>query len=190
MQSLRIKKLEEGAKIPFRATLHSAGIDLYALLKEPVEIGSHEICQIHTGIACDTRPYKDFLAEDFLPFEAGIEAGAEMALVSHNIVSCIDPDRPASLSPAVHTVLRETLGFTGVIVTDDLAMDGVRDFTGDAEAAVLAVEAGNDLLCCTDFETQIPAVVDAVRSGRLSEEQIDAAAGRVLAMKINAGILA
>ena len=144
----------------------------------------------HTGIACDTRPYKDFLAEDFLPFEAGIEAGAEMALVSHNIVSCIDPDRPASLSPAVHTVLRETLGFTGVIVTDDLAMDGVRDFTGDAEAAVLAVEAGNDLLCCTDFETQIPAVVDAVRSGRLSEEQVDAAAGRVLAMKIDAGIIA
>lgn len=143
----------------------------------------------HTGIAYDARPYKDFLAEDFLPFEAGIEAGAEMALVSHNIVSCIDPDYPASLSPAVHTVLRETLGFTGAIVTDDLAMDGVRDFVGDAEAAVLAVEAGNDLLCCTDFETQIPAVVDAVKSGRLSEEQVDAAAGRVLTMKITAGII-
>lgn len=143
----------------------------------------------HTGIAYDNRPYKTFLESDFLPFEAGIEAGAEMVLISHNVINCIDPDLPASLSPAVHQVLRETLGFDGVIVTDDLVMGAIRDFAGDEEAAVLAVEAGNDLLCCTDFETQIPAVIAAVESGEIAEERIDESVIRILMLKIEAGIL-
>ena len=143
----------------------------------------------HTGVAYDDRPYDTFLTSDFLPFQAGIAAGADMVLVSHNIVSAMDEASPASLSPEVHRVLREDLGFTGVIVTDDLVMDGVRDFAGDDEAAVLAVQAGNDLLCCTDFQTQVPAVLAAVESGEISEEQIDAAVLRVLTMKLRLGIL-
>ena len=143
----------------------------------------------HTGVAYDDRPYDTFLTTDFLPFQAGIAAGADMVLVSHNIVSAMDEASPASLSPEVHRVLREDLGFTGVIVTDDLVMDGVRDFAGDDEAAVLAVQAGNDLLCCTDFQTQVPAVLAAVESGEITEEQIDAAVLRVLTMKLRLGIL-
>ena len=143
----------------------------------------------HTGVAYDDRPYDTFLTSDFLPFQAGIAAGADMVLVSHNIVSAMDEASPASLSPEVHRVLREDLGFTGVIVTDDLVMDGVRDFAGDDEAAVLAVQAGNDLLCCTDFQTQVPAVLAAVDSGEITEEQIDAAVLRVLTMKLRLGIL-
>ena len=150
----------------------------------------------HTGVAYDDRPYDTFLTSDFLPFQAGIAAGADMVLVSHNIVSAMDEASPASLSPEVHRVLREDLGFTGVIVTDDLVMDGVRDFAGDDEAAVLAVQAGNDLLCCTDFQTQVPAVLAAVESGEITEEQIDAAEEqidaavlRVLTMKLRLGIL-
>ena len=143
----------------------------------------------HTGVAYDDRPYDTFLTSDFLPFQAGIAAGADMVLVSHNIVSAMDEASPASLSPEVHRVLREDLGFTGVIVTDDLVMDGVRDFAGDDEAAVLAVQAGNDLLCCTDFQTQVPAVLAAVESGEISEEQIDTAVLRVLTMKLRLGIL-
>ena len=73
----------------------------------------------HTGIAVDDRPYDSFAASDFLPFRAGIEAGADIVLVSHNIVSCMDSAYPASLSPRVHEILREELGFTGVTVTDD-----------------------------------------------------------------------
>ena len=69
----------------------------------------------HTGIAVDERPYEQFQAEDFLPFRAGIQAGAGSVLVSHNIVNCMDPDLPASLSPEVHRILREELGFTGVM---------------------------------------------------------------------------
>ena len=143
----------------------------------------------HTGVAYDDRPYDTFLTSDFLPFQAGIAAGADMVLVTLTSVSAMDEASPASLSPEVHRVLREDLGFTGVIVTDDLVMDGVRDFAGDDEAAVLAVQAGNDLLCCTDFQTQVPAVLAAVESGEITEEQIDAAVLRVLTMKLRLGIL-
>ena len=76
-----------------------------------------------------------------------------------------------------------------MIITDDLVMNGIRDFTGDSEAAVLAVEAGNDLLCCTDFQTQIPAVINAVRSGEISEERIDESVRRILDLKLELGII-
>ena len=143
----------------------------------------------HTGIAYDDRPYETFQTSDFLPFQAGIDSGAELVLVAHNVVSCMDGDQPASLSPEVHRILREELGFPGVIVTDDLAMDGVRDFAPDDEVAVRAVQAGNDLLCCTDFETQIPAVLAAVEDGTLDEARIDESVLRILELKISLGLL-
>ena len=143
----------------------------------------------HTGVAYDQRPYETFVTSDFLPFQAGIDAGAGMIRVSHNIVAAMDPDAPASLSPEVHRVLREELGFDGVAVTDDLAMDGVRDFASDEAAAVLAVQAGNDLLCCTDFQTQIPAVLAAVESGDIPQDRLDEAVLRVLTLKIQMGLV-
>lgn len=143
----------------------------------------------HTGIAYDNRPYSMFTESDFLPFQAGVEAGADVVLVSHNIVNCMDSQYPASLSPKVHEILREDIGFSGVIVTDDLVMDGVRDFADDEQVAVLAVQAGNDLLCCTDFETQIPAVLRAVREGTITESRIDESVIRILKMKITLGLI-
>ena len=143
----------------------------------------------HTGIAYDQRPYETFQASDFLPFQAGIDSGAGMVLVSHNIVACMDGQAPASLSPAVHQILREELGFDGVIVTDDLVMDGIRDFVNDEQAAVLAVQAGNDLLCCTDFEIQLPAVLSSVERGEISVERIDQSVLRILTLKLELGIL-
>lgn len=143
----------------------------------------------HTGMARDERSYETFVNTDFLPFQAGIAAGAPMVLVSHNVVSCMDQNRPASLSPAVHRILREELNFSGVIVTDDLDMEGVREFADDREAAVLAVEAGNDLLCCSDVELRLQAVLDAVESGRITEERINESVLRILNLKISLGIL-
>ena len=142
----------------------------------------------HTGIAVDDSPYDSFAASDFLPFRAGIEAGADIVLVSHNIVSCMDSAYPASLSPRVHEILREDLGFTGVTVTDDLYMDGIRDFVDVEGAAVQAVLAGNDLLCCTDFEVQIPAVLAAVEQGVVPEARVDEAVRRVLTLKQKLGL--
>ncbi len=142
----------------------------------------------HTGIAYDHRPYETFRSEDFLPFRAGIESGAGMVLVSHNVVVCMDDRLPASLSPEVHRVLREELGFGGVILTDDLVMDGAGEFGSAEEIAVLAVQAGNDLLCSSEFELQIPAVLDAVRSGKIPMEQVDQAVLRILRLKQSLGL--
>lgn len=143
----------------------------------------------HTGISYDDRSLETFETSDFLPFSAGIKAGADMVLVSHNIVSSMDSQYPASLSPKIHDILRKQLGFSGVIITDDLYMDGVRQFADDQQVAVLAVQAGNDLLCCTDFEVQIPAVINAVKSGEISEERIDESVLRILNMKQRLGLL-
>ena len=142
----------------------------------------------HTGIAYDHRPCETFQSEDFLPFRAGIESGAGMVLVSHNVVVCMDDRLPASLSPEVHRVLREELDFGGVILTDDLVMDGAGEFGSAEEIAVLAVQAGNDLLCSSEFERQIPAVLDAVRSGEIPMEQIDRSVLRILRLKQSLGL--
>lgn len=143
----------------------------------------------HTGIAYDNRDYDTFLKSDFLPFISGINAGAGAVLVSHNIVRSVDESYPASLSPKVNRILRKDLNFDGVIMTDDLYMDAIRNYTGDTEAAVLAVLAGNDLICCTNFEEQIPAVINAVNEGVISEERIDESVLRILKWKLELGII-
>ena len=68
-------------------------------------------------------------------------------------------------------------------------MDAVRDLTDDSQAAVLAVQAGNDLLCCTDFEVQIPAVTAAVENGEISEERLNESVLRILELKLSLGLL-
>lgn len=141
----------------------------------------------HTGSTTDNRSYDDIMKNDIPPFEAGIESGAEAVLVSHNTVTNIDSSNPASLSPAVHTLLRNNLKFTGVIITDDIAMGATN---GIDNATVKAILAGNDLVITTDYEKSINSVKTAVNNGTLSENQIDKAAFRVLAWKYYKMILA
>lgn len=143
----------------------------------------------HTGSVRDTREYETFLTEDFLPFQAGIKAGAGSVLVCHNIVECMDSQNPASLSPEVHRVLREELFFDGVIITDDLAMEAVAGFAGAEDAAVKAVEAGNDLLISSDYQGQMKAVLKAVLEHRLTEERIDESVLRILLWKMKLGLI-
>ncbi len=143
----------------------------------------------HTGIAVDERPYETFLVSDFLPFQAGIAAGADSILVSHNIVTSMDGTLPASLSPEVHRILRENLDFHGVILTDDLAMDAIDQYAQNGSAAVLALLAGNDMIVTTDFTTQISQVLGALEDGTLTMEQIDQAAARVLGWKYDLGLI-
>lgn len=142
----------------------------------------------HTGIAYDDREYSEFESTDFKPFYQGIESGADCILVSHNIVNCMDSEYPASLSKKVHDILRNEFKFDGVIMTDDLIMDAITDFTGDEAAAVTAAKCGNDLLCCSSVETQYPAVLEAVQNGEIPESQIDASVKRILKWKQNLGI--
>lgn len=137
----------------------------------------------HTGIAVDERPMETFETSDLLPFKAGIEAGTPFVLVSHNIVKCMDTELPASLSPAVHKILREECGFDGIAITDDLAMDDVKAYAKEGAVAVMALQAGNDMVITTDYRTQIPAVIAAVQEGTLAESVIDSACLRVLKCK-------
>ena len=143
----------------------------------------------HTGIAIDRRPYESFTESDFLPFLAGIRAGAGAVLVSHNIVECMDTTLPASLSAKVIGILRDELQFDGVILTDDLAMDAVKQYAANGRAAVLAILAGNSMIVTTDFETQIEEVLFAVESGEISPETIDKAVRYVLNWKYDLGLL-
>ena len=143
----------------------------------------------HVGIARDSRSLSELESRDTQPFYDGIAAGGGAILVSHNIVEALDAQDPASLSPAMHRYLRLAMGFDGVIITDDLSMDAIAKQYGVGEAAVLAVLAGNDLLCSTEYRTQYPAVLDACRSGRIPEETVNQAVYHVLAWKQSMGIL-
>ena len=143
----------------------------------------------HTGVAIDRRARETFETSDLLPFRAGIEAGAPFVLVSHNVVQCMDAGLPASLSPAVHALLRDELGFTGVALTDDLAMDAVKAYAENGDAATLALLAGNDMILTTDFETQIAQVLAAVANGTVAPAALDAAVARVLAVKLQLGLI-
>ena len=143
----------------------------------------------HTGIAVDTRALSELEERDLVPFTAGIQAGCGAVMVGHIIVEALDRELPASLSPAVHRYLREELGFSGVIMTDDLVMQAITDQYGAGEAAVMAVLAGNDLLCSTEDAVQYQAVLQAVLDGRIDIDVLNSALRNVLEWKISLGLL-
>ena len=143
----------------------------------------------HTGIAVDSRPLESLKENDLIPFTAGIQAGCGAVMVGHIIVEALDPDYPASLSPAVHRYLREELGYSGVIMTDDLVMQAITDQYGAGEAAVMAVLSGNDLLCSTEYAVQYEAVLQAVLDGRIDIDVLNSAVRNVLEWKIRLGLL-
>lgn len=118
------------------------------------------------------------LQSDLPPFRAAIEAGVPTVMVGHLVYPAIDPERPASLSPAAIEMLRGELGFEGVVITDDLAMEGARREGTSARAAVEAVKAGAELLLISNLPEEqaaaYEAVVAAVGSGEVPRERIDA----------------
>ena len=143
----------------------------------------------HSDISIDNRSYESFLNNDFIPFKAGIAAGADSILVSHNIINSIDENLPASLSRKVHDVIRNELNFNGVIMTDDLQMSAIKDYVGEVNSVILAVNSGNNLIISSDYKTQIPTVIESVKNGDIKEEIIDEAVLRVLELKIKLGII-
>ena len=190
---------EETADYTARVTEAQSFYGLGSVLKHFPGYGNNK--DTHTGVAVDERSMETFLEQDFLPFQAGIAVEETVwpsgelrrlrpaVLVSHNIVNCMDPNLPASLSPEVHRILREDLGFDGVVMTDDLAMDAVSAYAAGGNVAVMSIQAGNDLVVTTDYRTQIPRVIQAVKDGALEEEAVDAACLRVLRWKLELGLL-
>src|ERR671921_11833 len=136
----------------------------------------------------EARPVVDHelqtvMQSDLAPFRTAVEAGVPMVMVGHLVYPALDPERPASLSPVAIELLREELGFGGVVVTDDLIMEGARRGGTTADAALRAVQAGVDLLLISgppeDQAASYDAIVTAVESGELPRERIDASVERI-----------
>ena len=122
------------------------------------------------------------------PFRSCIEAGVALVMTAHVLVPELDEKRPGTLSPAiVGGLLREDLGYRGVVATDDLQMDAVARRWGPAERTVLAAQAGCDLLeVCSDHDDQVEAMeglIRAVEAGDVRYAEMEAAEGRVRGLK-------
>ncbi len=128
---------------------------------------------------------------EFVPFSAGIKAGVKAVMTAHIALPKIDPaKRPATLSPVMMTeILRGSLGFNGVIVTDGMTMQGVTDNNTPDEAAVKAIEAGVDVVLVPEnFSRAYDGVVRAVKLGRISSQRLDQSVRRVLEAKMWVGL--
>lgn len=146
----------------------------------------------HNGRIYSHQSADEMLAWSIVPFAAAMEEGVPMVMVGH--LSCLElgkgeGDLPASLSPAViDGLLREELGYTGLVITDSLEMGAIEDVCDADEQGVLAIRAGADLvLLPTDFEQAYQGLLKAVKSGDISEERIDESVRRIIRAKLSVG---
>ena len=147
----------------------------------------------HVGLPVVDKSPEELEETELIPFRAafqsaGTDGQVPAVMVAHILLTQLDPERPASLSPAVVTgLLREELGFAGAVLTDDLTMGAVTQSYGLGEAAVLAVEAGCDILLVCHGQDSVPAVrtalLEAVASGRITAERLDESVYRILRLK-------
>ena len=145
----------------------------------------------HTGTVMVTKTWEELLKAELIPFIDNFEQ-ADMIMVAHLSLPNITSDGlPASLSQELITgKLRGELGYTGLVITDALAMGAVAENYPAGEAAVLAFEAGADLLLMPwDYEAAFSAVLDAVNSGAISQERLDESVLRILQLKERLGLL-
>ena len=140
----------------------------------------------HEGQTVSNRTLEELRAEEFLPFQAGIDAGVDFVMVGHISLPEVTGDMtPSSLSEQVVTgLLREELGYDGIVVTDSMQMQAITQFYSPSEAAVQAIQAGVDLILLPqDFQSAYEGVLAAVNDGTLSEERIDASLERIWKVK-------
>ena len=146
----------------------------------------------HLALPVVPHPRSRLEAVEFAPFRAAIRAGVGGIMTAHVVYPVLDPDRPATLSPAVIGALRSEFGFQGLVVSDSMRMRAITDRYGPGEAAVRAVLAGVDLLlACGPEEAQweaIKALRAAVAAGRIPHSRIHGAARRVEAVKRRQGL--
>lgn len=144
----------------------------------------------HKGSAYVYKTMDELWNNELLPFRAGIGAGADMVMVGHITVPEVD-SLPASLSSVIITdILREKLEYDGVVITDSLSMNALTDHYGTDKIAVMAVQAGNDILLCqTGMKNMVRALEDAVANGEITEERIDESVRRILELKYEYGLL-
>lgn len=144
----------------------------------------------HYGAVYVEKTLDEIQKNELLPFKAGIEAGSDMVMIGHLIISDAD-EQPAPFSHKIVTeLLRNELNFDGVIITDGLKMEAMTDYYSSGEIAFLAISAGVDMLLCPENPKEaIDALLNAVEEGSISEQRIDESVQRILAAKINRGII-
>jgi beta-N-acetylhexosaminidase len=152
----------------------------------------------HLTLARVTASMDRLNSVELVPFRAAIAAGVDSVMIGHITVPAVDPDpnRPASVSPDVVTgLLKDKLGFRGLVVTDALDMGALtRVFPGNpsqvsAAEAVAAIRAGNDMVIIPgDLDGAYRGLLDAVKAGRLSRERIDESVLKVLRLKASVGL--
>ena len=144
----------------------------------------------HYGAVFITKTLEEIREKELLPFQAGIQADSDMVMIGHLILSDID-DQPAPFSHKIVTeLLRQELGFDGVIITDGLQMKAMTDFYSDGEIACSAVKAGVDMLLCPANPEEAAAALEvAVINGDLTESRIEESVLRILKMKKERGMI-
>lgn len=146
----------------------------------------------HLGLSRSERTLEELRQTELLPFRAGLEAGAGMVMVSHmSLPNVVGDNTPCDLSYAVVTgLLREELDYNGVIITDSHQMGAITEAYGCAEATLLAIQAGCDMILLpTDLDEAVQAVRSAVEEGTLTQTRIDESVLRILTLKYAAGII-
>lgn len=139
----------------------------------------------HDRLALVDASTAELAATDLVPFATQVDAGVPLVMVAHVAYTALDPDLPASLSPATYDLLRD-MGFAGVAITDSIGMGSVHRTWDFPTSAVMAVAAGADAVLATDgghARAMRDGLVAAVRTGRLDASRLDEAAGRMLALK-------
>jgi beta-N-acetylhexosaminidase len=149
----------------------------------------------HNSVPYLNRPQSQLEAIDWAPYRSLIRQGnVHAVMVTHEIVTQIDSKNPSSLSYKLVTgILRNELGFQGVIMTDSLTMEGITAYYSESQAAALAVEAGSDLLMGAtsprQVENMINGIKQAINNGSISMQRIDDSVRRILMMKYEMGLL-
>ena len=141
----------------------------------------------HEGYAYTDATLEEMKSNELVPFADGIEAGVDIIMVGH--ISCpqvTGNEEPASLSEKMITgVLREEMGFDGVVITDAMNMGAIAENYSPAEASVKAVLAGADMILMPeDFQQAYTGVLNAVKSGKITQERIDASVTRIIGLKL------
>ncbi len=146
----------------------------------------------HADTVWSNCTLEELQSTEFVPFEAGIEAGAACVMIGHiNLPQATDDGLPATLSYEIVTgMLRDQLGFNGVVITDSMGMGAISSYYSSGEAAVMALQAGCDIILSpVDLLEARQGILDALNSGALTEERLDESVCRILTTKLDFGII-
>lgn len=165
------------------------GHDVYAVMKHFPGHGA-VAGDTHDGMAYTEKTLDQLQKNEFVPFKEAIEQGIDFIMVAHiSVPQVIGTNTPSSLSRTMVTdILRGQLGYDGIVITDALDMGAIKKNYSSGQAAVMAVQAGVDILLMPeDFKTAYQAVIDAVKDGIISEERIDESVMRIVIRKLSVG---